>query len=69
MKLIPVLGVFSRAWMLHETPHWQDYWAILLILVAMGTVLLKPGIPPLNKAWWIGKLVFIRRSFYVREQE
>lgn len=43
VMMIPVLGVFSAAWMLHETPHWQDYGAMLLILAAMSTVLLKPG--------------------------
>lgn len=42
VMMIPVLGVFSGAWILHETPHWQDYVAMLLILAAMSTVLLKP---------------------------
>jgi drug/metabolite transporter (DMT)-like permease len=42
VMLIPVVGVFSGAWMLGETPHWQDYAAMLLILAAMSTVLLKP---------------------------
>lgn len=42
VMMIPVLGVFSGAWMLGETPHWQDYAAMLLILAAMSTVLLKP---------------------------
>ncbi|MDO9217240.1 MAG: EamA family transporter, partial [Lacisediminimonas sp.] len=37
-----VVGVFSGAWILNESPHWQDYAAILLILVAMSAVLLKP---------------------------
>src|SRR3569623_527111 len=40
--MIPVLGVFSGAWMRGETPHWQDYAAMVLILMAMSTVLLKP---------------------------
>jgi drug/metabolite transporter (DMT)-like permease len=43
VMMIPVVGVFSGAWMLHETPHWQDYGAMLLILAAMSTVLLKPA--------------------------
>ncbi len=43
VMMIPVVGVFSGAWMLNETPHWQDYGAMLLILAAMSTVLLKPG--------------------------
>lgn len=42
VMMIPVLGVFSGAWILNETPHWQDYMAMLLILAAMSTVLLKP---------------------------
>jgi drug/metabolite transporter (DMT)-like permease len=42
VMMIPVLGVFSGAWWLNETPHWQDYAAMLLILAAMSTVLLKP---------------------------
>lgn len=42
VMMIPVVGVFSGAWMLGEVPHWQDYAAMLLILAAMSTVLLKP---------------------------
>lgn len=42
VMMIPVVGVFSGAWMLGEVPHWQDYAAMLLILVAMCSVLLKP---------------------------
>ncbi len=42
VMMIPVVGVFSGAWMLGETPHWQDYAAMLLIMVAMSAVLLKP---------------------------
>lgn len=45
VMMIPVLGVFSGAWMLGETPHWQDYAAMALILAAMSTVLLKPRAP------------------------
>jgi len=44
IMMIPIVGVFSGAWMLGETPHWQDYAAMLLILAAMSTVLLKPGV-------------------------
>jgi drug/metabolite transporter (DMT)-like permease len=40
VMLIPVLGVFSSMWLLGEVPHWQDYAALALILVALGTVLL-----------------------------
>lgn len=43
VMMSPVLGVFSGAWLLHEQPHWQDYGAMLLILAAMSTVLLKPA--------------------------
>ncbi|MNR99523.1 putative inner membrane transporter yiJE [compost metagenome] len=42
VMMIPVLGVFSGMWILNETPHWQDFVAMLLILAAMSTVLLKP---------------------------
>lgn len=42
VMMIPVLGVFSGAWLLGETPQWQDYAAMALILAAMSTVLLKP---------------------------
>ena len=42
VMMIPVVGVFSGAWLLGETPHWQDYAAMGLILAAMSTVLLKP---------------------------
>jgi drug/metabolite transporter (DMT)-like permease len=44
VMLIPVVGVFSGAWILGETPHWQDYAAIVLILGSMSTVLLKPRV-------------------------
>jgi drug/metabolite transporter (DMT)-like permease len=44
IMMIPVLGVFSGAWMLGETPHWQDFGAMVLILIAMSTVLLKPQV-------------------------
>jgi drug/metabolite transporter (DMT)-like permease len=45
VMLIPVVGVFSGAWMLGETPHWQDYAAMALIIASMSTVLLKPKAP------------------------
>ena len=40
VMMIPVLGVFSGMVVLGEQPHWQDYAALLLILVALSTVLL-----------------------------
>jgi drug/metabolite transporter (DMT)-like permease len=42
IMMIPVVGVFSGAWILGETPHWQDYCAMLLILVSLATVLYRP---------------------------
>lgn len=42
IMMIPVLGVFSGAWLLGETPRWQDYAAMALIILAMSTVLFKP---------------------------
>jgi drug/metabolite transporter (DMT)-like permease len=45
VMFIPVVGTFSGAWMLDETPHWQDYTAMLLILGAMSTVLFTPKQP------------------------
>jgi drug/metabolite transporter (DMT)-like permease len=41
VMFIPVLGTFSGAWILGETPHWQDYAAIVLILGAMSTVMFQ----------------------------
>lgn len=43
VMMIPVLGVFSSVWMLGERPLWQDYAALVLILIAMATVLLAPA--------------------------
>jgi drug/metabolite transporter (DMT)-like permease len=40
VMMIPVLGVFSGIWMLGEQPFWQDFAALALILVALGSVLL-----------------------------
>jgi drug/metabolite transporter (DMT)-like permease len=42
VMMIPVLGVFSSMWMLGEAPLWQDYVALVLILIAMAVVLLPP---------------------------
>lgn len=43
IMMVPVIGVFSGAWLLGEMPQWRDYTAMLLILLSMSTVLLKPG--------------------------
>lgn len=40
VMMIPVLGVFSGAYFLHETLHWQDYTAVALMVLAIATVLL-----------------------------
>jgi drug/metabolite transporter (DMT)-like permease len=39
VMLIPVLGVFSGALWLGEPLHWQDWAAVLLMMVAIGSVL------------------------------
>ena len=40
VMLIPVLGTLSGAWWLNEQLHWQDFAAIVLMLVAIASVLL-----------------------------
>ena len=50
VMFIPVLGTFSGAWLLHETPQWQDYAAILLIVAAMSTVMFRPRIADASSA-------------------
>ena len=39
VMLIPVIGVFSGAVWLNETLHWQDWAAVLLMVVAIASVL------------------------------
>ena len=39
VMFIPVLGVFSGAYFLNEVLHWQDWAAIVLIVVAIASVL------------------------------
>ncbi len=43
VMMIPVLGVFSSMWLLGESPFWQDYVALVLIVIAMAVVLLPPA--------------------------
>jgi drug/metabolite transporter (DMT)-like permease len=46
---IPVVGVFSGMLLLGETPHWQDYAALVLVVGSLATVLLPargPAIAP-----------------------
>jgi drug/metabolite transporter (DMT)-like permease len=42
IMLIPVVGVFSGMVLLGEAPHWQDYAAVVLILLALASVLFAP---------------------------
>ncbi len=49
VMMTPVIGVFSGALVLGETPHWLDYGALVLVVGSLATVLLparQPGIPP-----------------------
>ncbi|MGP1676108.1 MAG: DMT family transporter [Burkholderiales bacterium] len=41
--MTPVVGVFSGMLVLSEVPHWQDYAALGLVLLALATVMLPPG--------------------------
>jgi drug/metabolite transporter (DMT)-like permease len=43
VMLIPVLGVLSGALWLGEVLHWQDYTAVLLMMVAIASVLWPAG--------------------------
>jgi len=43
VMLIPVLGTFSGAWALNEALHWQDFAAMVLMVLAIAAVLLKPA--------------------------
>jgi drug/metabolite transporter (DMT)-like permease len=51
IMMIPVVGVFSGMVLLGETPHWQDYVALVLVVASLATVLLpaKPLATLLNK--------------------
>jgi drug/metabolite transporter (DMT)-like permease len=40
--IIPVVGVFSGMVFLNESPRWQDFAALVLVLTAISTVLLPP---------------------------
>jgi drug/metabolite transporter (DMT)-like permease len=42
VMMIPVVGVFSGMLVLGETPRWQDYVALVLVVGALATVLLPP---------------------------
>ncbi|MFY9511391.1 MAG: DMT family transporter [Rubrivivax sp.] len=43
VMLIPVLGTFSGAWLLNEALHWQDFAAMVLMVVAIAAVLIQPA--------------------------
>ena len=51
IMMCPVVGVFSGMLLLGETPRWQDYAALVLIVTSLATVLLpaKPMTAYLNK--------------------
>jgi len=43
VMMVPVVGVFSGVLVLGETPHWQDYAALVLVVGSLATVMLPPG--------------------------
>ncbi|MEW6334418.1 MAG: DMT family transporter [Thermodesulfobacteriota bacterium] len=47
VMMIPVVGVFSGMLLLGETPHWQDYAALVLVVTSLATVLMpvRPATP------------------------
>ena len=42
--MIPVVGVFSGMLVLSEVPHWQDFAALGLVLLALATLMLPSGL-------------------------
>lgn len=40
--MIPIVGVFSGIWLLGESPQWQEYVALVLVIAALATVLIPP---------------------------
>ena len=40
--MIPIVGVFSGIWLLGESPQWQEYAALVLVIAALATVLIPP---------------------------
>ncbi len=40
VMMTPVVGVFSGMLLLGETPHWQDYAALVLVVTSLATVLM-----------------------------
>jgi drug/metabolite transporter (DMT)-like permease len=43
VMMIPILGVFSGALWLNETLHWQDWTAVVLMVLAIASVLWPAG--------------------------
>ncbi len=43
--MIPVVGVFSGMWLLGESPHWQEYAAMVLVIASLATVLVPSRSP------------------------
>ena len=60
VMFIPVLGVFSGAWWLAESLHWQDWAAVSLMVVAIASVLwptrATPALPDYENNSLRGKL-------------
>lgn len=42
VMMIPVVGVFSGMLVLGETPHWQDFVALIVVVGSLATVMLPP---------------------------
>ncbi len=42
IMMVPVVGVFSGMLVLGETPHWQDFVALLAVVGSLATVMLPP---------------------------
>ena len=40
--MIPIVGVFSGIWLLGESPQWQEFAALVLVIAALATVLIPP---------------------------
>jgi drug/metabolite transporter (DMT)-like permease len=47
--MIPIVGVFSSIWLLGESPRWQEYAALVLVVAALATVLIPPRMPAGNR--------------------
>lgn len=43
--MIPIVGVFSGIWLLGESPQWQEYTALTLVIASLATVVIPPRKP------------------------